>query len=153
MRINNHSIHPTEKFYPILDFIDDWGKYDSLGTLYIGDSIEEFSHGMAHRINPEIDDLTLVAPSLIELWVRKNQEYPVVSVGVCGEVWINNWDEEILLVLSHEQHHLNSFYGYPVHYPLDQNEQAEIAAETFAIKLLQKWRIKAGHNNKRKVAS
>lgn len=142
MRINNHSQYPTEKFYPILDFVEGWCKYSSLGTLYIGDTIEEFSHGMAHRINPEIDDLTLAAPSLIELWVRKNQEYPVVSVGALGEVVVRTWEEEMVLVLGHELSHLDSNYGYPVHYPIDQNQEAEESAERFALDMLRRWKLK-----------
>lgn len=142
MRIQNKSSYPTEKFYPILDFVESWCKYSSLGTLYIDDTIEEFSHGMCHRIAPELDEIHLAAPSLIELWVRRNKEYPVVSVGVCGEIWINNWEEEVVIVLSHEMSHLDSNYGYPVHYPIDQNEQAEYSAEVFAITMLEKWKIK-----------
>ncbi len=151
MRIINISSHPTTKFYPILDFVEPWCKYSSLGTLYIGDTIEEFSHGMTYRINPKIDDLTLAAPSLIELWVRKNQEYPVLSIGVCGEIRINNWEEEVVLVLGHELSHLDSNYGYPVHYTIDQNEQAEYSAEVFAINMLEKYRISTGQKKLRKV--
>jgi hypothetical protein len=141
MRIQNKSSIETNKFYPILDFITQYGHgYTSLATLYIEETEADFTHGMCHRIAPELDDINLAAPSLIELWVRKNPIYPVVTTHVMGDVKIYNWEEEVLLVLSHEIAHLNQYYGWPVSYSTDENQEAEEAAEKSAIVLLDSWR-------------
>lgn len=143
MRINNHSSIITEKFYPIIDFILQHGdRYSSLATLYIDETKGDFSRGLCHRIAPELDEIHLVAPSLIELWVRKDAKYPATSEHVMGPVKVCDWNEEVLLVLAHEIAHLNQYYGYPASYSSEQNKEAEESAEMSAIVVLEKWRHK-----------
>lgn len=141
MRIENNSNMATEWFYPILDFITQHTKYSALGTLYIDESKDVFSYGLTHKTNPELSDINLVAPSLVELWVRDNGTYPCVTEHVLGPVVVHNKTEEILLVLAHELRHLDEFHGYPRTFAPKEVKKAEIAAEQFAINMLEEWRL------------
>jgi hypothetical protein len=80
---------------------------------------------------------TRAAPSLIKLDVAFGAKYPRTSLHVeeVGEVTFNNWQEEILFVLAHEQGHIDDFWTQPL-----EEHEAEVDAERFAVNVLATYR-------------
>jgi hypothetical protein len=141
MRIDNKSAYvPSRTLYPIVDFVAERTTYTALATLEVIDTSHEVSGGMAYKQRPDITGLSLIAPSLIRLYVSHHQHYPkhTVHVPQVGVVALHNQIEEFLFVLAHESAHIDQFWNPSYSRPGEAAD--EIDAERFAFRLLSEWR-------------
>lgn len=99
-----------------------------------------FTNGMAYD---KVDYIELLEYNLpfrisgkIELDVSSELCYPVITQHRkrTGRVKINNWQEELVLLLGHEMRHLNQFW-YP-----EIAKQREVDAENYGIMMLREYR-------------
>lgn len=144
MRIENRSaFHPTAKLLPVIDFVLEYTGYSSLATLRLTDmkNAAGFSGGYACKHRQDGHDLTLVAPSIVDIQLSRACRYPKTTVHVpeLGEVQVRSFEEEFLLVLAHELRHVDQFWGRR----FTDEAAAELDAERFAIKILKAWRKRA----------
>jgi hypothetical protein len=94
--------------------------------------------GATYRLNPHIQE-TLAAPILIEIYINGDTVYPFKDrhTPETPLVILNSLEEELVLVISHEMHHVEQLLSWNIP---NTEKKIEIEAELFAIKMLEEWR-------------
>lgn len=139
--IQNDSHLPSRTFRKMLDFILKREPLACMARFDFAMSERQgmTTGGMAYLENPDIP-FDRIRPSLVRLWVRHEESvFPRYDQHVkeVPGAWLMNLEEEVFLVLAHECVHIRQFWC--LIRPTDEL-QAEIEAETIAIRLLQEWR-------------
>lgn len=140
MKFENYSTRiSTQAIKEAAKFIGKYCKYNVLATIRVLDAPEEkfTMGGLAYQHCPD-ESYDVSAPSLIKIWVNKNNEYPKQDSYVPQVVVVfQDFEEEFLYVLAHEMRHIDQFWtslksikGY----------EAEVDAEKFALKVLNLFR-------------
>jgi hypothetical protein len=145
VRIQNRSAFvSTAKILPLVDFVSFRTKFSSLATLVLVDGgCESVTGGKALKTRLDGDPISLVAPSMITLYLSRGLSYPFSTeheipavAAKVGEVVLNSWEEEIVFVLAHEAAHIDAFHGKG-HTDI---VACELDAEKFAVKTLKAYR-------------
>jgi hypothetical protein len=138
MRLENRSTrHETPKLLPLVEFAVRQAKYASLATLRLVDARkpDQIIGGYSWKFDPQVGDLTLVAPSLVKMTLSAAERYPRLQRARSGG-WCRSssqtWEEEFLLVLAHELRHVDQFWGERI----TDAHKAEVDAERFALRCI-----------------
>lgn len=140
MKAVNLTSHRSADLKPLIAFARARvGRLADLARLELRDApAGVMSYGEA-SMNAETG-ASLAVPSLVEVWVSQpwasNYPLPQQYVPELPQIWLQDWSEEVLLVIAHELRHIVQFWEGD---NLDAYAM-EVDAEAFAIETLYAWR-------------
>ncbi len=143
MDIENETTTPTKKFRSIVDFVCKHVDFSYMASMQILKSRKPLLAGMAYKKDPRRGCRS--TESLVRIWLPDQnipQLYPKISqyVQEVPAIRLNSWEEEWLVVISHEMAHVQDFWNETFQDTEQGRYDAEVAAESFAVKLLGLYR-------------
>lgn len=138
MYVVNETKYDNSVLNPLIQFVLTQMPIGQLAWLHMVDGGAadpmEVTGGLAEGHSPFPADPSV--PHRVTLWLRLNpQKYPYKTCHrkSVGEVSVDSWEEEFVLVLAHELRHVHQFvFGTPRNYEVD--------AERHAIAVLTQYR-------------
>lgn len=141
MKVLNFSARPTKELTALVDWTYRKFRYALMAKLILEDADNKTTDGFSWKFDPFHKSLT---PSLVLMKLGRHVKYPYQDKHYMrlGEIQVNDWKEEFVLVLAHELQHIEQYYALGLHFSdtPQGNYECEIDAELQAIHVLDLYR-------------
>lgn len=142
MKIHNTSRLANKQIRPLVDFVCARFEFSYMAHLVLVDHDEPGLGTNGWSWKEAEDDFDPTAPSRVALVLSHGLPYPAKTYNQpeVGEITINSWEEEFVLVLGHELRHIDQYWSpaeFPENFELDAEQHGVLALEAYR-KLKQK---------------